>query len=85
MATLCSAAFARTSDADRFKKPATLPIGMPRRSVSLRKNKSALSHSTSGYSLRNPEADIINPHHAPPPKMSPSAQELILTYKRNMW
>ena len=42
METLSSRAFTRTSAGERFKKPATLLTGMPRRSVSLRKNKSAL-------------------------------------------
>ena len=43
METLSSRAFTRTSAGERFKKPATLSTGMPCRSVSLRKNKSALS------------------------------------------
>ena len=66
METLSSRAFTRTSAGERFKKPATLATGMPRRSVSPRKNKSAFVHSTSEYSLRNPEAGIFVPDHAPP-------------------
>src|SRR3954452_19542840 len=41
--TSSSLAFIRISAGERFKKLATLSTGMPRRSVLLRKNKSALS------------------------------------------
>jgi hypothetical protein len=79
METLSSSALIRISAGERFKKPATLSMGIPRRVVSARKNKSAFVHSMPEYSLRTPEAGILNPRSC-----APSAQALLLQHTRNI-